>query len=196
MVLLSIKISEPVSKGGLGASSVSIDNVFKTVSITKELSILDKALFVTVDEGNGVGLSIINLELEGVQHLSENLGSHLEVTESISVLEEALGVQSVGSDELTELVNNISSDRSLFLVSLASSVDSLGASGTDLSIKVLLETLLGEDLIDSVGEVSPADVSAFLGSLESFAEHGELLLGDGGLGHGEADTELTGSDVA
>ena len=192
----TFEISESVSESGLGTGSVSVDNILEAVGVSEEISVPDRVVLLTVNERDGIGLSLIDLETEGVKHLSEDLGRHLEVTERISVLEEALGIQSVGSDELTELVNNFTADFSLTIAGLTSSVDGGSAAGTDLGVKVLLETLLGEDLVDSVGELSPLDMSSFLGSLESFAEHVELLLGDRGLGHGEANSELSSSDVA
>lgn len=80
--------------------------------------------------------------------------------------------------------------------STSSTIHGLGAHVTDSDIKVLLESLSGEDFINTVGELSPFDMVSFLGGLEDLAEQVELWSGDLDLSHGEADTELGCSDVA
>ena len=72
------------------------------------------------------------------------------MTESVSILEEALCIKSVLSDDFTEVLNYCLAKVSLSRVSLASSIDGLNAHVTNGNINVLLETLLSEHLIHFV----------------------------------------------
>lgn len=106
MLLHSIKIGEAVTESRLGAGGGSIDNILEAVGVTEEISVTDRVVFVAVDEGHSSGLLIVDLESKRVENLSEDLGSHTEVAQSVSVLEEALRVESVLSDHLTEGFDN------------------------------------------------------------------------------------------
>lgn len=115
---------------------------------------------------------------------------------SIEVLEEALRIESVLADKLSEVGNNCCNGGPLLIICLSSSVNSLSSSITDNGFVVLLETLLSEYFVNKVTEVSPPDVVTSLWSLEVRADHVELLSTDWDLGHVEADAELGGRDVA
>lgn len=67
---------------------------------------------------------------------------------------------------------------------------------TNLNIDALLEILLGEHFVDAVAELSPADVSALLGSLEVVGQEAELSAGQHNLAHVETNSELSLSDIA
>jgi hypothetical protein len=112
------------------------------------------------------------------------------------ILEEALGIESVLADNLTEGIDNILAGCLLFRVGLTTTVSGHGAGHANGSVKVLLETLGGEYLVDGVRELSPLDVLTLLGGLVGLAEQLELRLRDGHLGHSEANAELSSSDVA
>jgi hypothetical protein len=128
--------------------------------------------------------------------LAEDLGGDLEGAEGVSILEEALRVESVAADHFTELLHDATDKLALLVDSLASAIDGGGADLANWLVDFLLETLGGEDLIDLVGEVSPAHMLAFLLRLVLLAEHLELALRDRALRHGEADAELSCRDVA
>ena len=118
------------------------------------------------------------------------------MTESVSVLEEGLGIETVLSDNFTEVVDYSQDERSLFSGGLTSAIDGVDAHLTDGDIDTLFKTLGGENLVNLVRELSPLDMLAFLGSLESVGEELKLTLGDWTLSHCETDTELGGGDVA
>jgi len=128
--------------------------------------------------------------------LTEDLRSDLERAQGISVLEEALCIEAVLADDLSEVLNDLLAESALTLIGLASSINGLGASLANDGIDILLEALGGEDLVDAVRELSPLDVSSLLWCLEHLAEHLELAVRDRHLGHVESDAELRGRDVA
>ena len=196
MIRLAIEISKSVAESRLGTGSVTVDHILEAVGITEEVSIPDRVVLVAIDKSHSVDLLFANLEAESVEDLSEDLGADLEVTESVSILEEALSVKSILSDHFTEVLDDLLAELSLSRISLTSSIDSLCANITDGHIKVLLEALLGEDFVDSVREISPLDVLTFLGGLEDTLEHLKLLLGDGAFGHVETNSKLLSSDKA
>lgn len=193
---LTIEVSEAVDVGSLGTGSGSVDHILEAVSITQELCVLDVVVLIAVDGRNSGGLGLVNLESEGVEDLAEDLGGDLEGAESVSVLEEALRIETVPADHFAERLNNLAHGLAFRLIRGLSAVDSLGADLTNRVVDGLLETLGGEDFIDGVRESSPADMSALFGSLEVLSQLLEFTLRDGALGHGEADAELRGSDVA
>lgn len=89
---------------------------------------------------------------------------------AIPVLEERLGIESISTDDLSETVKNLLNLSLLVLVSGDASINSLGSSIINGFIEVLLESLLGEDLINSVAEVSPANMLTSLGGFETLAD--------------------------
>ena len=107
MVPFAIEISKSVTEGRLCTCCVSIDHVLKTVCIAEEISVPDRIVFVTINKGNSVDLILVNLETKRIQHLSEDLGAHLEVTKRIPILEEALRIKSVLPNNFSEVLNNL-----------------------------------------------------------------------------------------
>lgn len=193
--LLSIEVGKPVSVGGLGASGISIDHILEAVRVVEEVSIPNLVVFVSVNKSDSVHGLLAHVEAESVEDLSKDLGTDLEGAERISVLEERFGIETVLSDHLTELLDNVLNAVALILSSLTTSVDSVGANLADSNVNVLLKSLGGKDLIDFVRELSPLDVFTLLGGLEDLAEKLELRLRDLALSHGETNAELSCSDV-
>ena len=89
-------------------------------------------------------------------------------------MEEAFGIKSVLSNDFTELSNDLLADSSMLSGGLTSAIGGGGASFANSRVEVLLETLRSEDLVNSVGEVSPVDMGAFLVSFECLAEQLKL----------------------
>ena len=108
----------------------------------------------------------------------------------VEVLEEALCIESVLSHKLHELSNHSLDILSLLSGGLESLILSLSSSNSDINIKLLLETLLGEDFINIVAEVSPPDMLSSLLSLVSLTEFLKLLVGDWDFSHAETHSEL------
>ena len=115
---------------------------------------------------------------------------------AVKVLEEALSVQSILSHELSEIIEYSLHVCSLSLICFSSSVYDVGASVTNLSIKLLFKSLFGEYLIDCINKLSPFDVGSFLRSFEGCAEIVEFLGGNRNFSHVETNSKLWGSDVA
>ena len=115
---------------------------------------------------------------------------------TVPVLKEGLGIETLFPDNFGETAEN-SVDVVLIRSSgLSSSVDSLSPCISEGSVEVLLEVLLGENLVDSVAEFTPFDVLAGFGGLEVLAEHVEFSLRNGQLTHVESDSELSSRDEA
>ena len=172
----TIKVSESVSESRLGSSGRSIDDVFEAVSGTKELVILNMVFFISIHKSNSINLLFVDLEPKGVQNLAEDLRGDLEASVSVVILEEALGIESVLANDLTEGINDRLADFSLLTGGTATAISGHGTSHAHGGVKVLLETLSGEDLVDVVREFSPLDVLALLRGLVELAEHLELRL--------------------
>ena len=190
MVPFSIEISKLVAERRLGSSCVTVDHVLKAVCIAEEVCIFDLIVLVTVDQCDGIDLILIDLESKCVQHLSEDLRADLKVAKCVSVLEEALCVQSILSDNFTEVLNDLLAQFSLFCFCLAPSVDCLCADITDGNIEVLFEAFLGEYFVDTVGEISPLDVLALLRCLEHTLKHFKFACRDRAFGHIKSNSEL------
>ena len=194
VVIYTVKVRKSVSESGLGASSIAIDYVLKAVGVTEELCVLYSVVFVAVNKRDSVDFLLTDLEAERIENLSENLGSHLKGAKGVSVLEEALSIKSVLPDDFAELVDNLLAECCVSSGGLTSAIGGGGASFANSSVKVLFETLLGENLVNSVREFSPLDMGAFLGGFEGFCEHSKLLLRDWGLRHGQTNAELSSGD--
>jgi hypothetical protein len=89
-------------------------------------------------------------------------------------LEEGLGIESVLTDDFSETVENGLDFDLLVLVGGGASVKSLGAGVVEVGVNVLLKSLLSEDLIDGVAEVSPADVVTSFRGLEGITDKFEF----------------------
>ena len=169
MLLLTVEVSESVNIGRLGTSGGAVDHVLEAVGVSEEVGVFDLVVLVSVDESNSVDSGFFDLETESVKDLSEDLGANLEGTERVSILEEGLGIESVLSDDLTELIDDTLDDIVVLSLSVSSTVHGLSADVTDDNIEVLLKSLSGEDFINTIREFSPLDVVTFLGSLEGLA---------------------------
>jgi hypothetical protein len=130
------------------------------------------------------------------KHLSEDLLADLEVAVFVKVLEEALGVKSVLADHSLERFHALLDNLAVVDGWLGFRVDRCRAHIVKADGVVLLETLLGEDLIDPVDKVLPADMLTFLGCLEFFRKQFKFLRRNLNLGHVEPDSELALGDEA
>jgi len=89
---------------------------------------------------------------------------------AIPVLEEALGVKALLSDDVGETVEDALDAGLLSTGGSGTAVVALSPGVINGHVEVLLEAFLDEDLVDLVTEVSPADVVTSLGSFESVAK--------------------------
>ena len=192
----SAEVGESGNVGRLGTSGWSIDNVLEAVGISKELSVLDLIDLISIDKTNVSHILLVDLETKSSQDLSEDLLGDLEVSMSIEVLEETLGIKSVLSDELSEFSNDSLNICNLLWSGLKAVILGGCSSLSNWGIKLLLKTLLGENLINIVAEVSPSDMLTSLWCSVGLAELAELLVGDWDLGHAESHSELVGGDKA
>lgn len=174
MLLGTVEISPFLNVGGLELGGGSVNNVLETVGVSEELGVTDLTVGFSVLGGNALDLLDAQLVAEEDKDLSELLLGHLEVLVAIPVLEEGLGIESVLADDFGETVKNGLDLRSFISGGGGASVESLGSGVVEWLVNVLFESLLGEDLIDGVTEVSPVDVLASFGGLERGAEHLEF----------------------
>ncbi len=196
MSVFSAEVSESSDIGRLCASSWSVDHILKAVGVSKEIGILNLIGLVTVNEGNILSVLVRDLESKSGQHLSEDLWRNLEMSVLIEVLEETLGIESILSHELSELSNDSLHILSLLWSSFSSLVCDLSSCNTNISIVILFKSLLGEDLINVVAELSPFDVFTSLWCSVNFAKLLEFLMGDWNFGHAQSHSELVRSDEA
>lgn len=131
-------------------------------AIVDELEIPDLVVIGSIDGLHGGHLLVGHGESEVVQSLAELLGGHFEVLVAIPVLKEALWVKSVPCEPFSECTEDHLDDLSLVSVSLKAAIESLSAHIIKTSVNGLFKVLLCEDFINSVTEVSPANVAAFL----------------------------------
>jgi len=108
--------------------------------------------------------------------LLELLARDLEVLVAVPILEEGLGIETLFPDNFGETAENSVNVSLVSTGGFSSAVDSMGPGISEGSIEVLLEVLLGENLVDSVAEFTPFYVIAGLGGLEVLAEHVEFSL--------------------
>ena len=113
MVLLTIEISKSVTECRLGTRGVAVDHVLEAVGVAQEVSIPDRIVLISVDQGHSVDFILTNLETKRVQHLSEDLGADLEVPQRVPILEEALGIESIFADHFAEVLNDLLAELSL-----------------------------------------------------------------------------------
>ena len=95
----------PVHISGLSSGGWCVDDVLEAVAVLKEVSVSDLALFVAVHKANLGHLLGRQGKPEVGKDLPEDLLADLEVLVAVEVLEEALGVKSVSSDDLLEGLN-------------------------------------------------------------------------------------------
>jgi len=170
----TVEISPFLNVSGLQFSSGSINNVLKAVGVSQEFGVTDLSILFSVLGGNAADLLYAQLVAEEDKDLTELFLGHLEMLVAIPVLEEGLGIESVLADHAGETVKDGLDLRFLILGGSGASVHGVSTGVVEWLVDVLLESLLGEYLIDTVTEVSPADVLASFRSLESVAEKGEL----------------------
>lgn len=113
---------------------------------------------------------------------------------AVPVLEEGLGIETLFPDNFGETAEDSVDVVLVVAGGFSSAVDSMGPGISEGSIEVLLEVLLGENLVNSVAEFAPFYVIAGLGGLEVLAEHVEFSLRNGQLTHVESDSELSSRD--
>ena len=128
--------------------------------------------------------------------MSEDLGAHFEVTKCIPILEEALRIKSVLSNNFSEVLNNLLAQFSLRSICLASSINGVGANLAYGYVKVFLEALSGEHFVDSVREILPFDVFSLLRRLEHTLEHFKFTGRDRAFGHIQTNSELLSGNEA
>jgi len=155
---------------GFGFGGGSINNVLKAVSVSQEVGVTDFTVGFSVFGSNEADIISRDVVVEEGKNLSELLLGDLEMLVAIPVLEEGLGIESVLADHAGETVKDGLDLRFLILGGSGASVHSMSTGVVEWLVDVLLESLLGEYLIDTVTEVSPADVLASFRSLESVAE--------------------------
>jgi len=170
MGLGTIEVSPGLNISGFGSGNGSMNNVLEAVGILEEFSVTDFTVRLTVLGGNTLDLLSGKVVTEEDKDLTELFLGDLEMLMAIPVLEERLGIESISTDDLSETVKNLLNLSLLVLVSGDASINSLSSSIIDGFIEVLLESLLGEDLINSVAEVSPANMLTSLGGLETLTD--------------------------
>ncbi len=161
--------------GGLSTGVWFVDDVVTVLAIVEERHVLDVTIIVSVLFDNGVKLSIADLNTKECDGLFELFWGNLEVVVSIWVLEEALGIKSLSSDEVSELIKNLVDILLIGGVWTFSSIETLGSGSIDLDINGSLEVLLGENFVDAVTEFSPQNMGTFLWRLESIGKRSELF---------------------
>jgi len=176
VLLGSIEIGPFLNVSGFGTGEGSVNSVLEAVGVLQELSVTDLSVEFSVLGGNTLDLLFAELVSEQDKDLTELLLRHLEMLVAIPILEEGLGVESVLADHLGETAEDGLDLRRLVLGGGGASVESLGTGVVEWLVDVFLESLLGEDLINTVAEVSPADVITGLGGLEAFADHVEFSI--------------------
>ena len=90
--------------GGLSTSVRFVDDVVSVLAIVEEWHVLDITIIVSVLLDNGIELGITDLNTKESDGLFELFWGNLEVVVSIWVLEEALGIKSLSSDEVSECI--------------------------------------------------------------------------------------------
>lgn len=152
--------------GGFGFGGGSINSVLKAVSVSQEVGVTDFTVGFSVFGSNEANIGFRDVVVKEGKNLSELLLGDLEMLVAIPVLEEGLGIESLLTDNFCETVENALDSTELISSSTGASVEGHGTGVIEVGINVLFETLLSEDLINTVAEVSPADVLTSLGGFE------------------------------
>lgn len=150
-------------------------------------------VLVSIHKSTVSSFLLVNLEAKSNQNLSEDLLRNLKVSMFIKVLEETLSIKSVLSHKLSEISNDSLYVISLFLSSLDTVVLNLGSSCANFSIKVLLESLFGEDLVNMIAEFSPFNMFSSLWSLVNLVKLLKLSMRNWNFSHAQSHSELIGS---
>ena len=195
MLFFTIKIDEALDVGSLCTGSRCINDVLEDVGITQEFSVFDIVVLVAINKGDSVGLGLINLKAKSIEYLTEELWRYPEGAQGVSVLEEALRVESISPHNFAECFHHLAYHLALSLIRLTPAIDSCGAHITNGVINCLLKVFRRENFVNLVRELPPADMSSFLWRFIRLSQLFELSLRDGAFRHSEADTELSCSDI-
>lgn len=161
--------------GGFSTGVSFVDDVVAVFAIVEEWHVLDVTFIVSVLLDNGIELSIADLNTKESNGLFELFWGHLEVVMSIWVLEEALSIKSLSSDEVSELIKNFLDILFIKGIWTFSSIETLGSGSINFDINGSLEVLLGEYFVDAVTEISPQNVGTLLCRLEFISKNSELF---------------------
>jgi hypothetical protein len=107
--LASTIVNELGTVSALGAGVGAVDIKDEHVAILKEVGVTNfvaGSAVAAVNLGNAGDLNLAQEETVGGKHLTEDLGSHLEVSVTVEVLEEGLGVEAVLANDLLEALND------------------------------------------------------------------------------------------
>jgi len=151
---------------GFGFGGGSINNVLKAVSVSQEVGVTDFTVGFSVFGSNEADIISRDVVVEEGKNLSELLLGDLEMLVAIPVLEEGLGIESLLTDDFCETVENALDSTELISSDTGASVESHGTGVIEVGVNALFESLLSEDLVNTVAEVSPADVLTSLGGFE------------------------------
>lgn len=161
--------------GGFSTGVSFVDDVVAVFAIVEEWHVLDVTFIVSVLLDNGIELGIADLNTKESNGLFELFWGHLEVVMSIWVLEEALSIKSLSSDEVSELIKNFLDILFIKGIWTFSSIETLGSGSINFDINGSLEVLLGEYFVDAVTEISPQNVGTLLCRLEFISKNSELF---------------------
>ena len=157
--------------GGFSTGVSFVDDVVAVFAIVEEWHVLDVTFIVSVLFDNGIELGIADLNTKESNGLFELFWGHLEVVMSIWVLEEALSIKSLSSDEVSELIKNFLDILFIKGIWTFSSIETLGSGSINFDINGSLEVLLGEYFVDAVTEISPQNVGTLLCRLEFISKN-------------------------
>lgn len=161
--------------GGFSTGVSFVDDVVAVFAIVEEWHVLDVTFIVSVLLDNGIELGIADLNTKESNGLFELFWGHLEVVVSIWVLEEALSIKSLSSDEVSELIKNFLDILFIKGIWTFSSIETLGSGSINFDINGSLEVLLGEYFVDAVTEISPQNMGTLLCRLEFISKNSELF---------------------
>lgn len=161
--------------GGLSTGVRFVDDVVSVLTIVEEWHVLDITIIVSVLLDNGIELGIADLNTEESDGLFELFWGNLEVVVSIWILEEALSIKSLSSNEVSECIKNAADILFIGGIWTFCSVETLGSGSIDLNVNGSLEVFLGENFVDAVTEFSPQNMGTFLWRLESIGKSSEFF---------------------
>lgn len=153
----------------------AVDCVFKAVTILKKFCILYLANFVTVNQTNLCNLINCQVESQMGQDLSEDLLADLEMNMFVKVLEKALCIKSVLPNDFFKSFDDVFHLLAILFSWILFAVNGLSADIIKVNVIIFLKILLGEYFINSIHKVFPANVFAFLWSLEFLRQQFKFL---------------------
>ena len=127
MCSFSIEIGVSFNIGGLGTCCRSVDDVFKAVRVSKELSILNLIVLVSIDCSNRFSVIFKERETKSSKNLTEHLCRYFKVLMAVKILEEALCVKSVLPNEFSEIFSDTLHSCYLSLIGRRSAIDDVSA---------------------------------------------------------------------